>query len=612
MVKKADKPKATNIPTYPAGEFVNMIHQQAKRRGAEFAFFLGSGCSVTSGIPDARSLTHEWLQILKDRKNAKDENLHVWAAKEFSGYTEHNAAKYFAEVMKTVFNTADQRQHEIETLTESRSGMPLIGYAKLAQLIALKEHKGQFTTVLTTNFDDMVADALYLYTHTKPRVITHEILAEYAPVQSKRPLVFKIHGDALLYPQTKPEEIDHLEQKTNEKLLDLIKEKTLIFIGYGGHDESIAKLLSKLGPRQPKGGIYWVGKEIPDNCVGKVLKAKGDEVFHVNISDFDELMVLFDHAFKLGKPEGIPHEKLMDTYQKDFQRLSTKLKTSPETEASTPLKDALDTIENSLIEENDWFSIYLKAEEQLPDNPEIADKIYKEGLEKIGENPNLLNYYAIFLKNVRNDMDRAEDLYQRALKINPNHANVLSSYALFLRTVSKDMDQAEDHYQRAFNSDPRNVFNLGRYANFLYTVRKDSIWARDLLQRALKLDPYNVFVLCIYMEFLFWGGKNVEGWHTLEVIILRHDREKSLLLGAHTVAYALSPGAAEQERALRVIQRLLFNGERRAIWRFDDVLAKAEEFGYVDMTFAQALAEVVNDKAKITTLDTFPEWKALK
>jgi len=575
MTKKDSQAPKSKIITYEVGEFVKIIHGKAQRKDAEFAFFLGSGCSVTSGIPDAKPLTHGWLEILKDRKGAKDEELHAWAAKEFDGYNEKNAAKYFTEVMQMAFNTDDDRQHEIESITDKRGSMPRLGYAKLAQLIDHDDYGKQFSTVLTTNFDDMVADALYLYTHTKPRVITHEILAEYAPVKSNRPLIFKVHGDAMLGPKVCPEDVIKLKTETKEKLIDLIKEKTLIFIGYGGYDDSIADLLASLKDKQPKGGIYWVGKEIPENCVGRVLKERS-EVFHVENFDFDELMFIFNDVFKLGRPTGIPLEKMLETLEEDHLRLSDKKKTSKNTGEKSALDTALDNTEKTLIQEDNWFGIHLKANEFIPGDLDRANEIYKDGLKKIGEHPKLLGNYAIFLKNEREDDDGAEEYYKRALKSDPHQATILGNYASFLQTVRADKYGAEEYYKRALKSDPNQAIILGNYS-----------------------------------EFLFCAGRDMEGWRVVSDMAVRVLDDKYQLC-AQAVAYILSPDKSQQQKTLMSLKEFLISDARDDGFQFNEVLTKAEDFAYVDLKFATALAAVINEKAEIETLDAFSEWTDLE
>ena len=55
----------------------------------------------------------------------------------------------------------------------------------------------------------------------------------------------------------------------------------------------------------------------------------------------------------------------------------------------------------------------------------------------------ILGNYAVFLKNILKDYDRAQELYERALKADPNHASILGNYAIFLTDIRKEHDRAQ-------------------------------------------------------------------------------------------------------------------------------------------------------------------------
>ena len=117
---------------------------------------------------------------------------------------------------------------------------------------------------------------------------------------------------------------------------------------------------------------------------------------------------------------------------------------------------------------------------------------------------NSFGFYALFLKTIRRDYDRAEAMYERAIKADPNHANNLGNYADFLEleTVRRDYDRAEAMYERAIKADPNHANNLGNYANFLKNVRHDYDRAQDMFERAINADPSDANILGNYALFL--------------------------------------------------------------------------------------------------------------
>src|SRR5262249_53374080 len=80
---------------------------------------------------------------------------------------------------------------------------PSYGYSVLGRIIATSRHR----VVITVNFDNLVADALSIYSTTYPLVCGHESLAQFARVESRRPLVLKVHRDLLLNPLSAEEDL---------------------------------------------------------------------------------------------------------------------------------------------------------------------------------------------------------------------------------------------------------------------------------------------------------------------------------------------------------------------------------------------------------------------
>ena len=139
-------------------------------------------------------------------------------------------------------------------------------------------------------------------------------------------------------------------------------------------------------------------------------------------------------------------------------------------------------------------------------------------------NANVLGNYVLFLKNIRQDYDRAEEIYEQALKADPNNASILGNYAFFLTDIRRDHDRAEKLYTQALAIDPNNTTVLCNYATLLTHIRRDHDRAEKLYTQALAIDPNNTTVLCNYAIFL----KDIR--HS-------HDRAEEL----YTQALAIDP-----------------------------------------------------------------------
>ena len=173
--------------------------------------------------------------------------------------------------------------------------------------------------VLTSNFDDLVADALYLYTKKKPLVIAHDSLADFAR-ETNRPLVIKLHGDALLDPKSLADETANIDSNVTEALAKVMHGRGLVFLGYGGNDKGILKALKSLPESALDWGIYWVSDVLPDNNFGHWLQ--DNNASWVKHLKFDELMLLIRNEFDFDHPDEKRFKVLMDTYSETFDKLS--------------------------------------------------------------------------------------------------------------------------------------------------------------------------------------------------------------------------------------------------------------------------------------------------
>jgi hypothetical protein len=163
-----------------AEEFARRLKMSMTESDGRFIFFLGSGCSVASGIPAAAGLVKNWLPRLKKIKTGIEDHLTDWLKNEYPTYEETKAASFYGKVIEDLFFTPEERQREIERLTEGKD--PGFGYGVLAQIMSHPSFISRCNIVLTTNFDDLVADALYLYTFKKPLIISHESLVGFVRI----------------------------------------------------------------------------------------------------------------------------------------------------------------------------------------------------------------------------------------------------------------------------------------------------------------------------------------------------------------------------------------------------------------------------------------------
>jgi protein O-mannosyl-transferase len=298
----------------------------------KIVWFLGAGTSASSGIPPAAGLVHQWIPQLYELEVGPSEPMpNGWPATRFANYSDSNPAAVYAQLMGELFPTPRQRQEEIERATSGRE--PGIGYALLASLAADEVLGPRANVFVTTNFDDLIAEAMYLTTKKKPLVVGHDNLSGFIRRSNHRPLVVKLHGDALLAPLNTAEETATIDERLAEKVSPLFSDCALIVLGYGGNDESIAQLLSSVPPDGFPLGIYWLSRRAPIGPVWSALAGRRD-VFAVTSPDFDDLLLQLRDSLEIDLADGSRWTELFEGYAASLSRSASQAKSEGSTDRS--------------------------------------------------------------------------------------------------------------------------------------------------------------------------------------------------------------------------------------------------------------------------------------
>ena len=290
-------------------------------------------------------------------------------------------------------------------------------------------HTGTTARSATTNFDDLIADALYLFTRTKPVVVTHDSLARFVDAGRKRPNVIKLHGDAMFEPKNTDEETARLGPETQQSLEAALKNRTLIINGYVGNDRSITELFGSPDHDFFASGAYWVTDEIPETAFGHWFQSCPHAIW-VPHRDFDQLILLIRDAFGLPHPEEKRFRNLLNDYNESFSKLSGSVDALPD-ESGSKLQ-LVAAAEKAASQFTDWWSVELAARKHKRTDPDEADRIYREGIQQFPGSPELLGNYANFLANQRHDFDQTETCYQSAIEADPDNPKNLGNYGGFV------------------------------------------------------------------------------------------------------------------------------------------------------------------------------------
>lgn len=587
-----------------------------------FAFVLGAGASVSSGIPSGRTLVDEWLRQLYLRDpERKDVKIEEWVKDnlDIDDFDYARRAEFYPQVYDRRF-PVDREEGYAYLENEMKDASPGLGYSMLAQILVNTRH----TLVITTNFDNLVADAVLLYTDTFAQVCGHESLTEFIRATPRRPLVAKIHRDLLTAPQSDQYATNLLHEDWARTLRLLFKSFTPIFVGYGGNDGSLMNFLDRLDPGHIPGGVFWCYRlqgEQPDKRIQQLVARQSGVL--VPILDFDIFMcelavalgftVLHSEVEQRGK-------KRAEELRKQFESATERTRTGMESEkpvlkrAFESANRALDEAETRLIKKTgDWWAWELKARRE-PDL-EKRETIYREALKALPRNGLLAASFAFFLGLTPKNHDEAEQMFKTAEQLGPESAWNLSNYAAFMIHVRKDYVEAERLCLRAMDLDPADAVLIGNYAVLLGLVLGRDDEAGQMYRKTLEIEPKNANHNANYAAFLvsrkqFRGGADFcdRAWRLLAAKPEQAMAEVGLYRGIVLRMTSKSDGDT-----LGRLKTVLKSGFERGYWTFDPVLAVAKEkLSAEDYELYAAVAGAILDPDKMVELDKIPRWQEIK
>ncbi len=564
---------------------VKLFEDAYESEGIRLCFLLGAGASVSSGIPTGATLAKEWYDEIEDMLDPAE--LRKWI-KEKKIDTK-NLAESYPAIYEQRFYCNHTAGYESLQRTMSRAE-PSLGYLILAKILADTRH----SFIITTNFDYLVEDALFLTSNKRPLVCGHEILANFIHAQSSRPTIIKVHRDLMLEPFNHTNNTGKLEKAWIETLKPIVKGFHLVVLGYGGNDGSLMNYLQGL-PKDERQSIYWCCRD-KNKISDKTKSLLTGKDFLVTINGFDELMYSlndvskfrnFIHELKDDETSILVKNAREKTklYQKKIDELAKQ--------AEEDIKSGHQPDQSMQTILPDWW-IDFQSKINASDDVEEQEKLYKEGLKKLPDSVPLTGNYALFLHETRKDYDRAERYYKKVLEIDPDNVNANGNYASFLSDIRKDYDQAERHYKKALEIDSDQVNLNGNYANLL-RKRKYYDQAEQYYKKTLKIDPDDVIGNSNYVGFLLAQGRSKEGKALLSrTFNLTNDENQDSLLEQWFYTLAHIPARADQAR--KEIKKLLAQGVRSVGWDFSANIEQAENEGCQYVAELQALAEKITNE----------------
>lgn len=478
------------VPVYKSSTLVQHIADTISDASTiRYCFILGAGASKSSGIRTGGELAELWFE---DIKRLFPEEVDSWI--KTHKITDTDLAPSYSEIYEKRFEPNPVEGYDF-ILQEIANSEPSYGYSILARVLGTHHN-----VVITTNFDPLTEDALFIYTENRPLVCGHESLSEFVRPTNARPVVIKVHRDQLLAPKSGTKDLSSLDRGFKESLDRILQTYMPIVIGYGGNDLSLMDYLIECSLIN---GIFWCKR--PEDKLSRritnLLEKKNGKI--VEIPGFDEFMLQLNAA--IFKDDPPLNEVLIDNAQrrgeiwgKQFAELTDKLK-------SIDSLSALSKIVKGKAFKN-WWDVTAAANAE--EDNEKKGTIYEKGFEAFKSAP-IARGYALFLRDQR-QLEKAEEYFLKTLELAPDDSFSNLIYGRFLADDRGKLDEGERYLKRSLEVDPEYYYANVNYAEFLSGHRKSYDLAEHYYLRAIELAPDDPFSNAYYADFLRQQGRDFD------------------------------------------------------------------------------------------------------
>lgn len=500
-----------------ASRFSQIMKESSESR-ERFCFILGSGASAESGIPTGSTLEMQWMDCLMGKMGDRGmppmdagETRKIAAELFKEKAVEHEfgeiekawlrakkesipiPSKYYFDIYKLRFHgNPRQGYNYLEKIMELCA--PSLGYHTLAMLLT---ESSQHNLVITTNFDSLVEDALFLYTNKRPLVVSHESLADYMEANIQRPIVAKVHRGLMYAPFNSPETTQELKPEWQSALRRAFDIYTPVVIGYAGGDHSLMSFLQQESTSM-RNGVYWCyrGKpdpaNLPDAAIQKFVKDR--DGYFVAIDGFDALMVelgktMYGDAIRPRHTE----EKLKKTHDERVRKYNEQwdqLNENPETKDALQAMNAAEQKESEQREKEksltaqDYFRRGYRAAEE--DRREDAVNEYTEAIKLDPDYIPAYNNRGNLYRDL-NEHEKAFKDFNKAIELDPLYAKAYNNRGLLYQDL-RDRENALQDYNKAIELNPQYIYAYNN-RGVLYEAWKEFDKAVEDYTQAIQLDP---------------------------------------------------------------------------------------------------------------------------
>ncbi len=535
-------------------------------------------------------------------------------------------------------NSPKERQRLIESLIEHKD--PGGAYILLAYMIERKV----FTNILTTNFDDLINDALMYFTGTRCRFYADDEISQFISVYSDKPNIIKLHGDyRFANMKNTSKETVQLSTNLELKIGELLQNFNVVVVGYNGADHSIMNALNKI-KRNSKYELIWCGMSDQDVHwrVAQLIN-NTDNSYFVKIEGFDEMMGQLYPHFKKSEPPNLEmkakeRQKIVDTLLLQFKAEFNESSVSENSKAAFNQSNYIDNLFKKAYDEKDMDKAIVLYDELLSIDNKNAPafnnrgviwydkKEYEKALEDYNTAIELDPKYVMAYNNrglvyeANKQYDKSIEDYNKAIDLDPKYATAYSNRGLVYEAY-KEYDKAIEDYSKAIELDPRFAFPYNN-RGIAWENKKDMDRAIEDYSKAIEVDP--TFTLAYSNRGNVYAAKGlydkaIEDYdkglkYNDSDFIIYSDRGKAYLkmdlpekaLNDFETAYRLNPEDSKYINATAHAYRILKNYDA-ALKTIQEGIAKFPNEGILYCTIAEIFAAQNDEEGFYASIE-----KALK